>query len=52
MNNTEETVGLRVLSYFPCHHDNNVKVNTNIDIIVSSDINPASFVNNIVILED
>ena len=52
MNNTEETVGLRVLSVSPGHHDNNVNVNTTIDITFSADINPASFVKNIVILED
>ena len=28
MNNTEETVGLRVLSVSPGHHDNNHKDNT------------------------
>ena len=52
MNNTEETLGLRVLSVSPGHHDNNVNVNTSINVTFSADINPASFVKNIVILED
>ena len=52
MNNTNETVGLRVLTISPNHHASDVNVNSVIDITFSSDINPASFVKNIVVLED
>lgn len=52
MNNTNETIGLRVLSIAPNHHASNVNVNTSIDITFSSDINPATFQNNVVVLHD
>lgn len=52
MNNTNETIGLRVLNISPNHQSSNVNVNNNIEITFSSDINPATFVKNIVILED
>lgn len=52
MNNNNETMGLRVLNVSPSHQLANVGVNSNIEITFSSDINPASFVKNIVVLED
>lgn len=52
MNNNNETIGLRVLSISPNHQMSNVKVHSSIEITFSSDINPASFVKNIVVLED
>ena len=52
MNNTNETIGLRVLNVSPDHQASNVNVNSSIDITFSSDINPATFHRNIVILED
>lgn len=52
MNNTNETIGLRVLSVSPNHQAANVRVHDSIEITFSSDINPASFVKNIVVLED
>lgn len=52
MNNTNETVGLRVLTVSPNHRASDVNVNSSIDITFSSDINPASFMKNIVVLED
>lgn len=52
MNNNNETIGLRVLSVSPSHHMANVNVNASVEILFSSDINPATFVNNIVVLED
>ena len=52
MNNNNETIGLRVLNISPTHQMANVNVHSSIDITFSSDINPASFVKNIVVLED
>ena len=52
MNNNNETIGLRVLSVSPSHQLANVNVHSSIEIAFSSDINPASFVKNIVVLED
>jgi hypothetical protein len=52
MNNTNETIGLRVLNVSPSHQMADVKVHSNIEITFNSDINPASFVKNIVVLED
>ena len=52
MNNYNETIGLRVLNVSPGQHENNVNVNSNITIEFSADINPSSFSNNIVVLED
>lgn len=52
MNNTNETIGLRVLEVSPSHHSTNVNVNGSIDITFSADINPATFVKNVVVLED
>lgn len=52
MNNTNETIGLRVLNVSPNHQSSNVNVNSEIAITFSADINPASFAKNIVILED
>lgn len=52
MNNNNETIGLRVLNVSPNHQSANVNVNSNIEITFSSDINPASFMKNIVVLED
>lgn len=52
MNNYNETIGLRVLSVSPGHQSTNVNVNSSIEITFSADINPASFVKNIVVLED
>ena len=52
MNNTNETYGLRVLNISPNHQSNDINVNSEINIEFSSDINPASFHKNIVILED
>ena len=52
MNNSNETLGLRVLNVSPSHQATNVNVNLGIEITFSADINPASFVNNVVILED
>ena len=52
MNNNNETVGLRVLNISPNHQMANVNVHSSIDITFSSDINPATLVNNIVVLED
>ena len=52
MNNTNETIGLRVLNVSPNHQASKVNVNDEIIITFSADINPASFAKNIVILED
>ena len=52
MNNNNETIGLRVLEVSPSHQANNINIYSNIDIKFSADINPASFINNIVVLED
>ena len=52
MNNTNESIGLRVLNISPNHQSSNVNVNSEIQITFSADINPASFNKNIVILED
>ena len=52
MNNTNETIGLRILNVSPSHQTSSVNVNSSIEITFSSDINPASFHKNIVILED
>ena len=52
MNNTNETIGLRVLTVSPNHYASDVNVNSTIDITFSSDVNPASFVKNVVVLED
>lgn len=52
MDNTIETQGVRVLSISPSQRASNVNVNTHIDITFSSDINPASFQKNVVVLED
>lgn len=52
MNNGNETIGLRVLNVSPSHQLTNVNVHSSIEITFSSDINPASFVKNIVVLED
>ena len=52
MNNTNETIGLRVLDVSPRHQSNNVNVHTNISITFSADIDPSSFFKNIVVLED
>jgi hypothetical protein len=52
MNINNETIGLRVLSVSPSHQLTNVNINSSIEITFSSDINPASFVENIVVLED
>lgn len=52
MNNSNETIGLRILNVSPSHQTSNVNVNSSIEITFSSDINPASFVKNIVVLED
>lgn len=52
MNNTIETIGLRVLDTSPAHLSTNINVNSNIDITFSGEINPATFVKNIVVLED
>ena len=52
MNNTNETIGLRVLTVSPSHNSSNVNVNTSIEFTFSADIDPSSFVKNIVILED
>lgn len=52
MNNTNETIGLRVLSVSPSHQSTNINVNSSIDIEFSADIDPSSFVKNIVVLED
>lgn len=52
MNNTNETIGLRVLNVSPNHQSSNVNVNGEILVTFSADINPASFAKNIVILED
>ena len=45
-------MGLRVLNVSPNHQAANINVNSNIEITFSADINPASFVKNIVVLED
>ena len=52
MNNTNETIGLRVLNVSPSHQLTNVNIYSSIEITFSSDINPATFVKNIVVLED
>ena len=52
MNNTNETIGLRVLDVSPRHQSTNVNVNNNIVFTFSADIDPSSFVKNIVVLED
>ena len=52
MNNTNESIGLRVLNVSPNHQSSNINVNSNIEITFTSDINPATFVKNIVVLED
>lgn len=52
MNNTNETLGLRVLDISPGQRENKVNVNANIAITFSADVNPASFTKNIVVLED
>ena len=52
MNNTNETIGLRILNVSPNHQSTDANVNSSIEITFSSDINPATFVNNIVVLED
>lgn len=52
MNNNNETIGLRVLNVSPSHQVANVNVHSSIEITFSADINPASFVKNIVVLED
>lgn len=52
MNNTNETIGLRVLEVSPNHQSTNVNVNSSVEIKFSADINPASFHKNIVVLED
>lgn len=52
MNNTVETIGLRVLSVSPNHKASSVNVNTDIKIEFNSDVNPATFEKNFVILED
>lgn len=52
MNNTNETIGLRVLNVSPSHNSANVNVNNEISITFSADIDPSSFVKNIVVLED
>lgn len=52
MNNNNETIGLRVLEVSPSNQTNNINVHSSIEIKFSADINPASFVKNIVVLED
>ena len=52
MNNTNESYGLRVLSISPSHQSNSINVHGEIRVEFSSDINPASFHKNIVVLED
>lgn len=52
MNNNNETIGLRVLNVSPNHQASNVNIHSSIEITFSADINPASFVKNIVVLED
>ena len=52
MNNTNETIGLRVLSVSPGHQSSNVNVNSEILVTFSADINPSTFVKNIVVLKD
>ena len=52
MNNNNETIGLRVLNVSPSHQTTNVNIHSSIDITFSSDINPSTFVKNIVVLED
>lgn len=52
MNNQNETLGLRVLSVSPSHLEDNVNVNSNIDVIFTSDINPSTLTKNIVVFED
>lgn len=52
MNNTNETIGLKVLSVSPAQKESDVNVNSTIDIAFSSDINPATLMKNVVVLED
>lgn len=52
MNNTNETLGVRVLDISPGQRENKVNVNSNIAVTFNADINPASFTKNIVVLED
>ena len=52
MNNQNETLGLRVLSFSPSHLESNVNVNSSINVTFTSDINPSTLTKNIVVFED
>lgn len=52
MNNGNETLGLRVVTTNPEAHKANVNVNSKIEVTFSSDVNPSSFHNSIVVFED
>lgn len=52
MNNTNESIGLRVLTVSPEHKSKNINVNSEIKIEFSADINPGTFAKNIVVLKD
>ena len=52
MNNTNESIGLRVLDVSPDNRSSNVNVNSDIKITFTADINPQTFIKNIVVLKD
>ena len=52
MNNSIETIGVRVLDVSPGNRSSNNNIHSDIVITFNADINPASFANNIVVLED
>lgn len=52
MNNTNETQGLKIVSITPSHKQSGINVYSSIDTVFSSDINPITFTNNVVVLED
>ena len=52
MNNTNESIGLRVLDVSPNNRSSNVNVNSDIKITFTADINPQTFIKNIVVLKD